>query len=279
MEWTDEVRNALLAPFADGELDVKPQSVSGQQACAVFYVDARTIMRRLDEAVGVGNWSFDFDLLSPDGKAVKGRLTVLGVTKCDAGESEKEEEPLKSAVSDALKRAAVHFGVGRYLYHLPRVWAPYDPQKRRFTERPRPEPQAVQKALMLAGYTGAPTSAQQRQERPQPRDNGPAPEAAQQPRKSVWAAGGTPAGGPPRVREESPAPETSGDRAAVRERVTSAAETQQSMPVAGGAEELVCSVHQCGTALSPKEAAASKQTFGAHLCGTHRQERAATRAQ
>jgi hypothetical protein len=48
------------------------------------------------------------------------RLTVLGITKEDVGEG----EDLKSAFSDAFKRVAVKFGVGRYLYELPKKWVP-----------------------------------------------------------------------------------------------------------------------------------------------------------
>lgn len=38
--------------------------------------------------------------------------------------------------SDALKRAAVKFGVGRYLYRLPAMWCDYDPVKKQFTKTP-----------------------------------------------------------------------------------------------------------------------------------------------
>src|SRR3954453_4429032 len=106
-------------------------------------------MRRLDAVVGPGNWTFDFDLLAPEGKMVKGKLTVLGITKCDAGEANAEDEALKSAVSDALKRCAVHFGIGRYLYYLPKVWAPYDAQRRQFSEAPRFAPAAMERALSI----------------------------------------------------------------------------------------------------------------------------------
>jgi hypothetical protein len=34
-------------------------------------------------------------------------------------------------VSDALKRAAVKWGIGRYLYSLPKQWVDYDPQEQR----------------------------------------------------------------------------------------------------------------------------------------------------
>src|SRR5918992_4674756 len=132
MEFTREILEALGAPFPEDEIEFLPKAHSNGRALGLAYIEARSVMRRLDAVVGPGNWSFDFDLLSPDGKMVKGRLTVLGVTKCDAGEANQEDEVLKSAVSDALKRCAVHWGVGRYLYYLPKVWAPYDSQRRRF---------------------------------------------------------------------------------------------------------------------------------------------------
>jgi hypothetical protein len=42
----------------------------------------------------------------------------------------------KSAFSDALKRAAVKFGVGRFLYSFPSVWVDYDPRTRRIVTPP-----------------------------------------------------------------------------------------------------------------------------------------------
>jgi hypothetical protein len=43
---------------------------------------------------------------------------------------------VKGSLSDGLKRAAVLWGVGRYLYRLPKTWVSYDNQKKRLTEIP-----------------------------------------------------------------------------------------------------------------------------------------------
>ncbi len=158
----DQQQN-LLAPFP--AVDFRPGHVSGQRALALAYIDARDVMARLDAAVG-GDWEFDWEPVTPDGKRVKGRLTVCGVTRCDAGEADREDEPVKSAVSDALKRCAVHFGVGRYLYHLPQVWGAYDPQKRSWSETPRISKPGIDAALARAGY-----------EQPAPRPTPAAPPA------------------------------------------------------------------------------------------------------
>lgn len=194
MELTREVLAALAAAFPDDELDFLPRATSGGKALGLPYIDARDVMRRLDAVVGPANWSFDYDLVAPDGKFVKGKLTVCGVTKCDAGEGSTEDEVLKSAVSDALKRCAVHFGVGRYLYYLPKVWAPYDAQRRQFTEKPRLSPAAVERALTLCGAAG-PAS------RPAP---------APQPHPRAQAAV---------ERAERPAPESNGDLKALKSQI------------------------------------------------------------
>jgi hypothetical protein len=54
------------------------------------------------------------------------------------GQSEQPDggDRTKAAFSDALMRAAVKFGVGRYLYRLPSQWCDYDPQTRRFVKEP-----------------------------------------------------------------------------------------------------------------------------------------------
>jgi hypothetical protein len=51
----------------------------------------------------------------------KGTLTIFGVSKSDVGDA-SNFEGTKGTISDALKRAAVMFGVARYLYDLPQVW-------------------------------------------------------------------------------------------------------------------------------------------------------------
>jgi hypothetical protein len=110
-EWTKEIAAALAKPFPDSIIKERPIA-SGLMA---KYIDARAVEERLDEVVGPPNWSFTW---LPVEKAVRGSLTVLDVTKEEAGypNSNDDAEPFKSAVSDALKRCAVQFGVGRHLY-------------------------------------------------------------------------------------------------------------------------------------------------------------------
>jgi len=44
-----------------------------------------------------------------------------------------EENAATSAEAQAFKRACSAFGLGRYIYSVPQVWAEYDPQRRQFT--------------------------------------------------------------------------------------------------------------------------------------------------
>lgn len=112
----EDVFAALAAPF--DRTEVKVRSLSGRQ---IHYITARTAMNRLDNVLGPRNWWDDF---SPGEHSVLCRLTVRLpdgslLTKCDAGgyagmaDSGDDD---KSGYSDSFKRAAVKFGVARYLY-------------------------------------------------------------------------------------------------------------------------------------------------------------------
>jgi len=107
---------ALAAPFETHEL--KLRSTTGRQ---LTYITARTAMNRLDNVLGPENW---WDEYVPSENSVLCRLTIRlpdgsTLTKCDAGgyagmaDSGDDD---KSGYSDSFKRAAVKFGVARYLY-------------------------------------------------------------------------------------------------------------------------------------------------------------------
>jgi hypothetical protein len=131
----------LARPFDPAEVKWKAQAVKGNRALAVAYVDARVIQDRLDEALGPAGWQDEYDVL-PDGAVVcrlRLRLGAEWLTKVDVGspsEQPDEGDRRKAAFSDALKRAAVKWGLGRYLYRLPHQWVDYDPQKKQLTGPP-----------------------------------------------------------------------------------------------------------------------------------------------
>ncbi len=143
-----ELEAALAAPFDPGEVKFKPSVVNGNRAMALAYVDARVIQNRLDEVLGVTGWTDEYTPLANGSMLCKLSLKMGDewVSKMDVGgESEQADEGdrTKAAVSDALKRAAVKFGIGRYLYRLGAQWVDYDTQKKKFVKPPTLPPAAV----------------------------------------------------------------------------------------------------------------------------------------
>lgn len=136
-----KVAAAFLAPFDPKDVKWKPQSVKGNRALAMAFIDARLVMDRLDEVVGIAAWHDAYEIV-PDGSVVCQLSVRIGgdwLTKTDVGSPSEQPDGgdrLKAAFSDALKRAAVKFGIGRYLYRLPAQWADYDPVRRQFVQPP-----------------------------------------------------------------------------------------------------------------------------------------------
>lgn len=132
----------LQGPFHPKDLKWKAQSVKGERCLAVCYVDARLVADRLDDVLGVDGWEDRYTVLA-DG-SVLCHLTITRdaqkTTKCDVGSPSEQPDPgdrLKAAFSDAFKRAAVKFGIGRYLYRLPPQWVDYDPMKKMIRQLPQ----------------------------------------------------------------------------------------------------------------------------------------------
>jgi hypothetical protein len=126
----------LSEPFATEDIEWRVQRAgktsSGVYCMVLAYVTNRAIMQRLDEVVGIGNWRNEFEK-APDGGIMCGisiRLPRLKessgdgyvteddwVTKWDGAEN-TQVEAVKGGLSGAMKRAAVQWGIGRYLYKL-----------------------------------------------------------------------------------------------------------------------------------------------------------------
>ena len=147
-EGAEALTQALAEPFDPSEVRFKPAVVSGNRAMAIAYVDARVIQDRLDEVLGVAGWQDEYECLPDGGVVCRLRLHLGGqwITKMDVGspsEQSDEGDRRKASFSDALKRAAVKFGIGRYLYRLPSQWVDYDAQKRQFARTPKLPPSAL----------------------------------------------------------------------------------------------------------------------------------------
>jgi hypothetical protein len=112
----------------------------------LVYIQARDVMDRLDDVFGTGMWSDSYStvLLRDDGKDERGVNQFVCAVECKLGVNAHPDwmtgsmhvsdvgtgdgaDAVKGAYSDALKRAAVKLGVGRYLYGLKlETWYPLD---------------------------------------------------------------------------------------------------------------------------------------------------------
>src|SRR5690242_4582204 len=125
MPTVEELKN-LFAEFEPEAISWRAQSVTkdGTKAMALAYIDARDVMERLDQICGPTDWQDRYEFHGARTICYLSiRVGEEWITKADgAGDSDIEGE--KGAISDALKRAAVKWGIGRYLYSLDSPWVP-----------------------------------------------------------------------------------------------------------------------------------------------------------
>ena len=135
----NDIQKRLQSPFPAHMVAWKPCTFSKDRSRALLlaHIDVRAVQDRLD-ATCPNDWSFELEVVAGTRlPTVRGRLTVLGVTRDDIGEApEGDLGTLKAAASDALKRCAVQFGIGRYLYDLPKTWVDWDDAGRKPLSEP-----------------------------------------------------------------------------------------------------------------------------------------------
>ena len=156
MEQADKnkILERLREPFDAENISFKPQMVRGEKAMGIAYASPRAYYDRLSEVCGPDGWSVSFMVYPvPFTNGVKGSdkhagkviataiVTIRGVGfHSSTGESWLEDEnAMTGAEAQAMKRACVPFGLGEYLYHLPKFWAPYDSEKKRFKDGEEPK--------------------------------------------------------------------------------------------------------------------------------------------
>jgi len=117
---SQEQLRALTDPM---DYKYRVQSTKFSKCTIVSYIDSRQVQERFDNVVGAGNWQTDFKTI---GNNLFGGIGVnvadedgrsQWVWKYDVG-TESNVDKEKGEVSDAVKRAAVNWGVGRFLYSL-----------------------------------------------------------------------------------------------------------------------------------------------------------------
>lgn len=134
-----DVFQRLSAPFPPDRVSWRVGSTTAdkKRGLALAYIDARDVMERLDEVLGPQSWQCRYP--HANGKtvceiglySVKQDGSGEWIWKADgAGDTDVEAE--KGALSDAFKRAAVRWGIGRYLYDLESVWVELEPRGRSY---------------------------------------------------------------------------------------------------------------------------------------------------
>ena len=127
-ETAQDLFDSLSAPFPVEMIEWRVGTTNAKfkkegepcKGVPLCYIDARAVMDRLDTVCGPENWQCDHTPGSAGLILCKLGIRFPGgdwIWKADgAGATDVEGE--KGAISDSLKRAAVRFGVGRYLYDL-----------------------------------------------------------------------------------------------------------------------------------------------------------------
>jgi hypothetical protein len=146
---------ALTAPFPPDRVSWRVGSTTQdkRRGLALAYIDARDVMERLDRVCGPENWQSRYPHAT--GKTVCEIGIKIGhdwIWKADgAGDTEFEAD--KGALSDAFKRAAVRWGIGRYLYDIEAIWVDIEPAGRSY--RIAPHEQARLRAALGKGKSPA----------------------------------------------------------------------------------------------------------------------------
>lgn len=120
-------------PLTGEELGVKAGTIKQKLDGKLYRVESvqlvpyiknrETCSIRLDQAVGPDRWQ---NVFIPQGDAPICEIKIYfpdrgWVTRADTGESPMPDGSLKPAYSDAFKRAAYKWGIGRELFYLPTV--------------------------------------------------------------------------------------------------------------------------------------------------------------
>lgn len=122
---TREIFEKLSEPFPASAIDwrVGATNKEGTKGLAFPYLQARPVMDRLDDVVGAENWKDEYvPIVGGFICKLSIRLSDEWITKEDAADT-SDIEAIKGGVSDSFKRAAVKWGIGRYLYDINASWA------------------------------------------------------------------------------------------------------------------------------------------------------------
>jgi hypothetical protein len=118
-----EAMKRLQAPFLPEEIEWRvdrgQKTAQGNFVFVLAYVTNRAIMNRLDEVFGPFGWKNEYREWRGNSQICGISVKVDGewITKWD-GSDDSNMDAIKGGLSGAMKRTAVQWGIGRYLYNL-----------------------------------------------------------------------------------------------------------------------------------------------------------------
>ena len=146
-----ELYRRLSEPFPSADVEWRVTKGHQRSGLAVPYITSRAIQTRLDHVVGPFCWRTRYipwhqyipkpshgENPEADRTPVASQLCGLSIydeekrewiEKIDGAEN-TDFESIKGGISDSFKRAAVLWGIGRYLYLFDAKWATLDERKR-----------------------------------------------------------------------------------------------------------------------------------------------------
>lgn len=135
----EQFRQPLLPNEIDWKIAAngKPDRNGVTKTTIVPYIDNRAVLNRLDAIFGGGGWRNELTQINGGFLC---RILIRGddgewIGKID-GASSTDIEPIKGGISDAMKRAAHQWGLGRELYSYPTVQIAWQGEAKRWIPRP-----------------------------------------------------------------------------------------------------------------------------------------------
>lgn len=166
----------LSQPFPPDRISWRVGSANADKTkgMALAYIDARDVMQRLDE-VCQDQWQAEYVPMPNGTCCCRIGIKVGGdwvwrsngsVNITDSDKADQKEMAEKGSYSDAFKRAAVLWGVGRYLYDLDSPWVALEPAGRSYKIKESEYP----RLRRLLGNVPSPAPIQQPEDESQERD-------------------------------------------------------------------------------------------------------------
>lgn len=168
----------LSAPFEPDDVEwfIGATTEKKDKGLAIPFITNRAVMERLDAVCGITGWKNEYktlgerELKDKDGSIIKKTSQLCGIsircndrnewiTKWDGAE-ESDIEAIKGSLSSAMKRAAVQYGIGRYLYKLESPWVEIEKRGRSYVMKSNQK--IILPAWAMPGGSGNPAPGENR---------------------------------------------------------------------------------------------------------------------